>query len=431
MMLTTVLIAGIARFAVPATGDARVLPDSLPASAVKDAPCAIVAARGEYEGGSFVLRADADYGKLAFRTGDLKNERGDVFPASELDLTTVKVWYQNSNAWISYFQDPRLVLCPELLLHDEDLVRVDTEKKANYARLTEKDGSVSYRWLNPPRPVDTRTEDAPGCRLDDSFLSMKPNFADAETHQGVTLKKGEYKQFWLTVKVPSDATPGDYTGALTVKSSASTFDLDLHLKVHPFSLPYPRTHYDSSRRFLVTMMGGPDLARTLASGRDLRQAEEKVFNISRTLAEHNVLAQIFGKLLGDGGAKLIIEGHNGGHIDDAHAQLLLGCVAVSGHNLRKHAEIVAFRHDSEHADGQGIDSLEHVGGQLVTLLREKRRIAEGFAQVRVAAVDGEHLLQLVANVQDAVLAALFKGGVQEHVRIRCDFFFCEQSISRH
>ena len=48
-MTSLLLLAGIVRFAVPATGEGQVLPDSLPRDAVKDAPCAIVAAKGEYE----------------------------------------------------------------------------------------------------------------------------------------------------------------------------------------------------------------------------------------------------------------------------------------------------------------------------------------------------------------------------------------------
>ena len=91
-MTSMLLLAGIVRFAVPATGEGQVLPDSLPRDAVKDAPCAIVAAKGEYEGGSFVLRSDADLGKVDMKVGDLKNENGDIFPAKKLDLTTVKVW---------------------------------------------------------------------------------------------------------------------------------------------------------------------------------------------------------------------------------------------------------------------------------------------------------------------------------------------------
>ena len=91
-MTSILMLAGIVRFAVPATGEGMVLPDSLPREAVQDAPCAMVAARGEYEGGSFVLQSDADLGKVDMKVSDLKNEKGDVLPASELDLTTVKVW---------------------------------------------------------------------------------------------------------------------------------------------------------------------------------------------------------------------------------------------------------------------------------------------------------------------------------------------------
>ena len=290
MMTSAVLFAGIVRFAVPATGDAQVLPDSLPASAVKDAPCAIVAACGEYEGGSFVLQADADYGKLAFRVGDLKNEKGEVFPASELDLTTVKVWYQNSNAWISYFQDPRLVLCPELLLHDEDLVRVDTKKRANYARLTEKDGSVSWYWLTAPRGIHKREVDLAADRCDDAFPGMKENFCDTPTFAGATLEKGRYKQFMLTAHVAKGTKPGLYTGAITLvaKDGRTVGEVPVRLRVLDFELPAPKTYFDVTKDFRSLFCEYVSISwiRQM-NGNDLPLAKRQLAAILRDFARHN------------------------------------------------------------------------------------------------------------------------------------------------
>ena len=196
------------------------MPDAEPVGGLKGDPVRIVAARGEYEPGSFVLVSDADLGKVDFAVSDLKGEGGATIPASETDLATVKVWYQAGNAWFSYFQDTGLKLCPELLLHDEDLIRVDTEKVANYARLTEKDGTVHWHWLTSPRAVENRLEDAGSYRVDDAFLSMKENFQDAPAFAGATIEKGRYKQFFLTVHVGADAKPGLYTGEIALHRRA-------------------------------------------------------------------------------------------------------------------------------------------------------------------------------------------------------------------
>ena len=289
--MTSLLLAAIVRFAVPATGEGKVLPDSLPRDAVKDAPCAIVAARGEYEGGSFVLRADADLGKVDMTVGDLKNENGDVIPASELDLTTVKVWYQNSNGWVSYFQDPQLKLCPELLLHDEDLVKVDTEKKGNWARVTAKDGSLSYFWLTPPRGVYRRDVDFAVGRLDDAFSCMQEGFSDAPSFAGATLLKDQNKQFMLTVHVGKNAKPGLYTGTVAVKSrkdGALLHEVPVRLRVLDFELPAPKTYTDVNKDFMSFFCEyvGIDHIRAV-NGNDTALAERQLEAILRDFVRHN------------------------------------------------------------------------------------------------------------------------------------------------
>ena len=131
--------AGVTWWAVPAMSGEAKLPDRDPADGEKGGVVRIVMAKEEYEPGSFVVVADSDLGKTSFELSEFRNERGQALPASALDLKFVKVWYQNGNAWWSYFGDSGVRLCPELLVNDEDLIRVDTEKKANYARLVEPD----------------------------------------------------------------------------------------------------------------------------------------------------------------------------------------------------------------------------------------------------------------------------------------------------
>ena len=288
-MTSMLFIAGIVRFAVPATGEGQVLPDSLPSNAVKDAPCAIVAARGEYEGGSFVLRSDADV-RVGMSVGDLRNEKGDVFPAKELDLTTVKVWYQNSNAWLSYFQDPKLKLCPELLLHDEDLVKVDTAKKGNWARVTGKDGKTSYFWLTAPRGVHKRDVDFDAGRLDDAFACMQEGFSDAPAFAGATLEKGKYKQFMLTAHVGRDVKPGLYRGSVSITrtDNREVSSVPVVLRVLDFELPAPKTYFDVEKDFLSYFCEyvGVEHIRAV-NGNDPALAERQLEAILRDFVRHN------------------------------------------------------------------------------------------------------------------------------------------------
>ena len=77
-------------------------------------------------------------------------------PAKNIDVKIVKIWYQNGNRWTSYFADVGLKLCPELLLKDENMIKVDTANVANYARI--KNGNaVTYEWISAPRELDPMT----------------------------------------------------------------------------------------------------------------------------------------------------------------------------------------------------------------------------------------------------------------------------------
>ena len=285
--------AAVTWYAVDPMSERQFLPDAPPAEGLEGAPVRIVAAQGEYEPGSFVVTSDADVGKVDFTVSSLKAEDGASIPASEIDLATAKVWYQAGNAWFSYFQDTSLKLCPELLLHDEDLVKVDERKVANYARLTEKDGSVRYHWLTPPRQVENRIEDTPrvGFNLDDAFLSMKENFQDTPSFAGATIEKGRYKQFLVTVHVGKDVKPGLYAGEIALRRREGGADLGaipLRLRVLPFELPEPCTYFDWNKEFRTWFCEYISLnAIEAINGGDRALAERQLRAILADFVRHN------------------------------------------------------------------------------------------------------------------------------------------------
>ena len=294
--LTSVLpaVAGVEWYVVDPMSETQYLPYVVPDDGVKGGAVKIVAAKGEYEPGSFVVRADADLGKVSLEVGDFKSENGDVFPKDKLDLKTVKVWYQAGNAWFSYFADKGSKLCPELLLNDEDLIRVDEAKKANYARLTEKDGRVHEVWLNNPEAFQTRVE---GMRIDGgvpggAFCPMKENFKDAPKHCGATLEKNRSKQFFLTAHVTKDQPAGLYRGEIKGKSKSekgksAEFSIPVALRVMDFELPQPMCWDDVNKPYLTFFCDYTSLAMICKqNGNDAALAEKQLIAICRDFAAH-------------------------------------------------------------------------------------------------------------------------------------------------
>ena len=283
--------ASFIHYAVPAMSEVQYLPDAYPTDGSACAPLRIFAALNEYEPASFVIYGFKQHGKVAFTVSDLKSKEGYIFPKNRLSLKTVKVWYQAGNAWYSYFQDNGYKLCPELLLNDEDLIKVDTKKTANYARLTEKDGTVHYHWLTPPPAVDNLLEHMGQTtyRMDGSFRSMKPNFKDSKTFAGATLDEGAFKQFFLTAHVTEDCKAGIYSGAITLKDGGKVIGaIPVQLRILPFKLPEPMQYknMDKPYRTRFNEYNGFEFIRKL-NGNDFKLAEKQLLAILKNFAAHN------------------------------------------------------------------------------------------------------------------------------------------------
>ncbi|OGV49949.1 MAG: hypothetical protein A2X49_00610 [Lentisphaerae bacterium GWF2_52_8] len=277
----------LAYYAVPAMSELQRLPDAYPLDGKAMSPVTIIAAQDEYEAGSFVVYPFSTLGKIKFELGAFKTSDNKIFPKENLDLKFVKVWYQNGNGWYSYFGDTGLKLTPELLLNDEDLIKVDTKKVQNYARLTEKDGKVSYDWITPPLAFDNRYEEH--YRHTSSFRPMMENFADAKTLQPVALNDGEFKQFFLTANVTDKIQPGLYSGEVRLfKDKEQVGTIPVMLKVLPFKLPEPKAYFDTSKDFLVASYNYTSFALIAEeNGGDLQLAEKQILAVFKNLKAHN------------------------------------------------------------------------------------------------------------------------------------------------
>ena len=284
-MHTFLLLAAWTTSQVYPYGHEKILPDGeLPASAAarETRVFEASAAKGEFETVAFVFRSDADLKDVDFAPDGLKGPGGAAIPASALDVYVVKEWFRGKSSWttdrFSGGAPKDRVLTPDMLLHDDRLIRLD------------EDPSNRVNYLRVDYPSGTKYLDMCRAGRKGAFNYDLHPVRDAKKFVPMDFAAGRRRQIFVRIHVPGDAAPGDYAGRIAVKvGGADQGALELKLKVHPFELPHPMTHYDSSRRFYCSMYGGPALAAYLKAGKNLANAEAKTRAVVKSLVEHNVL----------------------------------------------------------------------------------------------------------------------------------------------
>lgn len=243
-----------------------VLPNSFPLPGVKSTTLHIGACRGEIESTSFVVRPLLqDVSGLSFETTDLMGSAGSV-SASHMDLTVVKVWYQGGNAWSTIWADKSEKLVPELLLHDDSLIRVDVQTKMNYAKLV-RGNRVAYESISDRKIAGVR-----------QMLHSPESFPikDATNLQPFDVRAQQNKQVVVTIRVPRETMPGEYEGALLVKESGQMLgSLALKLTVYPFPLEPPSIEYSLYYRGVLT----PDTGTISSEGKNKVQLRAELQNM--------------------------------------------------------------------------------------------------------------------------------------------------------
>jgi len=265
-------------YVVPPISQMKRLPDTLPLDGKADDRIDITAAQGEFEPASFIIAPMADVKRLELKASALVGDNGKI-PAGAVDIKVVKCWYQAGTAWYSYFADPASrALVPELLLNDENLVKVDMEKQENYLRVDYPKGS-QYVWASYPAEAEA-----------EPFNYQREPFVDSPVLLPVRLETGQAKQFWLTVKIPENTVAGIYNGRISLTAEGrSAGEMTLQVRVLPFKLPEPRTYYDLNRQFLTFMYSSCSLAGHLTqNGNDWKMAEQRLTAELRNMREHNL-----------------------------------------------------------------------------------------------------------------------------------------------
>ncbi len=240
--------APLVYYVVPPFSDLPRLPDGYPADGKAAGNVRLIATPGEFEAASLVVYPKANADKFTMKPGDLKSKDGKTIPAAEIDVKMLKTWYQAGSGWYGFFADGfARTLTPEMLLNDENMVRVDPATKDNYVRYSNRDGSTSYQWMSAHFMV-----------TDYQFWNQANHalIEDAKEFQGVVLNKDEFKQFFLTLHVPAGTKPGVYSGSVALISDGKNIgSVPVSVRVLPFSLPEPKSNYDQNKGFYLSLYG--------------------------------------------------------------------------------------------------------------------------------------------------------------------------------
>ena len=217
-----------------------VLPYDIPTRGAFADSARVYLAQGESEALSLVAFA---FRPLTVRSVDVAPLTGpNGAKLAVRDVSLVKRWIRSGLAWLSYHNDRRVrSLVPDLLLHDDSLIRVDERGKRNFLRLDWPTGRVYADCSDP----------------DKGFLAWDPYlpFRDADTLQPVAIPEaGRNQQFLLTFRAERDTPAGDYTGSVTVRTDAGDRTLKLLVKVLPIVLPHQGSSYANLDRTWITLL---------------------------------------------------------------------------------------------------------------------------------------------------------------------------------
>ncbi|MCK5805521.1 MAG: hypothetical protein KAI66_22000, partial [Lentisphaeria bacterium] len=248
----------------------------------------ITAARGEFEAGSFAVLPEKNFAAVELKVSALRSDNGGTLPADCLDVRIVKAWYQDEGSGYkletpTHSYNPirtggGRALVPELLLHDDGLIRVDFDAERNEMRLgANGDGSPRFISISDLEGVPGKTcEDFP--------------VVDAPSILPFDLEARRIKQFWITVHVPLDAKAGVYRSKIQLFLGGRVLlGQSLEIRVLPFVLPRSRTicsiyHYAPSK----TYYGEHVMRQYRREMENLR--DHGVLDVMHTVSAHNAEA---------------------------------------------------------------------------------------------------------------------------------------------
>lgn len=214
-------------YAVNPISGQKILPDTQFIEGDLSGAIKLAACPGEIEAGSFAVHTRISIASLKVEITDLQNGPSRI-PATNIDIKSVKCWYQGGTAWADINQNKTKTLVPELLLHDDSLVRVDPVKKENHLKINGADGE-KHLWISNPNEPASKEK---------TLSTREYAMRDSAALLPIDIPADASKQFWITVKVPAQIPPGIYAGKIRLSNpQGCKQDIDIRLRVLPFTLP--------------------------------------------------------------------------------------------------------------------------------------------------------------------------------------------------
>jgi len=176
---------------------------------------------GETRSLSVTLKALENLKNIKVNVTDLLGNNG-VINSSAIDIRYVKWWYQaRSNDSVGIRYTKGRVYKAELLLKDNDLVKVDRITRNNYVRSTDEEGNIDYLLASGPSS--------------ENLIHLRPQ--DSKYLKYINLKKNDMQEYWINIHIPKTSKPGIYYGKL-IFSSDNLFSKEVPIKitVYPFQL---------------------------------------------------------------------------------------------------------------------------------------------------------------------------------------------------
>ncbi|MCQ2389475.1 MAG: LamG domain-containing protein [Kiritimatiellae bacterium] len=223
------------------------LPYVLPERGVNDGTLKFYSAKDQTADASFVVTALKGLKDFTVKPSDLVCG-GAKIAADKIDVKLVKRWYRAGGAWVTYFLDVRQrILTPHLFVNDDELIRVDEVRCRNLFRVNY---GKNPEWVDGSIP--SKGHRAPG-----DYVPFRDAPELRPTKQ--LWEAGRNQQYFMTVDVPKDATPGLYTGTLAlVANGGEVGKIAVSFRVLPFTLPAQPKCHDTDHVYWTQMNRFPD-----------------------------------------------------------------------------------------------------------------------------------------------------------------------------
>lgn len=181
---------------------------------------------GEFEPISFLMSCQEKVENINIRFTDLINVDSVKFQGI-VDPYIVKIWYQAGITSRDIRYKNSKILTQELLIKNDNLIKINREKEENYLLCRDENGKERYINISANAGRD--------------FSGY--TICDSSSLQPFTIDKGTYRQIWLKIYADSNAVPGVYSGKMRIECKDLEYSFPIKIEILQFQLDDPPIIY--------------------------------------------------------------------------------------------------------------------------------------------------------------------------------------------